>query len=79
MGKNLLIKRRLLELGKTQADLLKEVRERSFPGMAYAQFNIHINHPTGSAQCDAVHEVIDMVLKEWEDNVRGADRTAPSV
>ena len=68
MGKQ--IKIRLMELGKSQTDLLHAVQKRGYPALYYTQLNTYINGAVVTPQSQAVMQIVCEILDEWENEAR---------
>jgi hypothetical protein len=62
------IKINLLKVGKTQMDLLKEVRRRGYSKLSQPALNAYINGSIITPQAEAVLKICEQILKEWETN-----------
>jgi hypothetical protein len=62
------IKINLLKVGKTQMDLLKEVRRRGYLKLSQPALNAYINGSIITPQAEAVLKICEQILKEWETN-----------
>lgn len=60
------IKIRLLQLGKTQVDLLRELHKRGYSSMVPATVSSIINKKLNTPQAFEIRGVIDKILDEWE-------------
>lgn len=61
------IKIRLLQLGKTQVDLLSVLRKRGFPNLQAPYLSVAIRHVANEPQAVRIREMADVILKEWEE------------
>lgn len=68
MGKQVKVK--LLELEKKQVDLLMELRKRGYPRLQQPQLNAYINGAVTTPQAQAVMQIVDGILDEWENEKR---------
>lgn len=60
------IKMRLLELDKSQKDLLLAIRAKGYPKLQQPQLNQYINGALTTPLADEVMAVANIVLSEWE-------------
>lgn len=63
---------RLCALGKKNVDLLDEIRKRGFPNLYETQLSRYIGHRDNGPQAMAVRELIQDILKEWEEQNKPA-------
>lgn len=61
-----IVRPRLALLGKTQVELLSEVRKRGFTNLTTSQFSKYVNGHECTPQARAVMQVAFKVLDEWE-------------
>lgn len=61
---------RLAILGKKQIDLLFEIRKRGYKNLEPPTLSTYINGNSTSPQAQAVLELIDTILTEWESEVK---------
>lgn len=59
-------KLRLLQLGKTQVNLLDILREKGYSTLCPQTVSIIINHRLNTPLAYRVREEIDKILTEWE-------------
>lgn len=60
------VRPRLAELGKTQVELLKEIRKRGFKNLNAQQLSKYANGHEITPQSEAVMEIAFEILDEWE-------------
>ena len=58
---------KLLQLGKTQVDLLRELRNRGYTSMIPATVSSIINRKLNTPLAFKVRAEIDKILDEWEE------------
>ena len=60
------VRPRLGMLGKTQVELLAEVKKRGFVNLNPQQFSTYVNGHSNTPQAKAVMAVAYEVIEEWE-------------
>jgi hypothetical protein len=60
------LKVRLVKLGKSQNNLLLEVRKKGYPKLSQPAFNAYINRSLVTPQAEKVMEAAENIIKEWE-------------
>ena len=57
---------RLYVMGKKQIDLLAEIHKRGYPNLYEAQLSRYINGRDSGPQANAVRDLVQNILAEWE-------------
>lgn len=62
----------LMKLGKTQRDLLEELKKRGYPRLYQQQLSAYIRGTVCGPQSEAVIKIVHEIIDQWKDGKRAA-------